>query len=200
MYKHILLTLLILCSLNFVLATSIQQSYFAETNGDYAQAITHMQKLLREEPDEVFYSMRTAWLYYLLGSYEQALSHYQMSLSLLDHLDAHMGIINCRLALGQWDQALTYVQRLLPEHSQNTLLLSKAAYAAYMQKAYSSAADYFGFIVAISPWDMENRGYWVNNLYLSGQLPEAKKQYRILKKYYPESLIVSELKEVLDLP
>jgi tetratricopeptide (TPR) repeat protein len=198
--KYILLTLLILCSLNFVLGRSIQSSYLAEANGDYSGAITHMQKLVREDPDEVFYTMRTAWLYYLLGSYEQALNLYQQSLERLDHLDADLGIINCQLALGQWDQALAYSQKLLPEHSQNTILLSKAAYAAYMQKEYPTAADYFGYIVAISPWDMENRGFWVNNLYLSGQLPEAKKQYRILKKYYPESPIVSELQELLDQP
>lgn len=200
MYKHILLTLLISGALNFAGATSIQQSYFAESNGDYTQAITHMQKLLRDDPDEVFYSMRTAWLYYLLGSYPQALELYQKSLLKQDHLDAHLGVINCQLALGEWDQALRAAQKLLPEHSQNTILLSKAAYAAYMQKAYPTAADYFGLIVAISPWDMENRGYWVNNLYLSGNLLEAKKQYLILKKYHPDSQIVLDLQEALDLP
>lgn len=200
MYKSILLTLLILVSVNFILATSIQQSYLAEASGDYARALTHMQKLVREEPNEVYYTMRSAWLYYLLGSYPQALTHYQISLAKLDHLDAHLGIINCQLALGQWDQALAASQRILPQHSQNTLLLSKGAYAAFMNKAYSTAADYFGYIVAISPWDLENRGYWVNNLYLSGNLSEAKKQYRTLKKYHPESQIVIELQEVLDTP
>ncbi|MFA7024637.1 MAG: tetratricopeptide repeat protein [Candidatus Cloacimonadaceae bacterium] len=200
MYKHILLTLLILCSLQFIPATSIQDSYLAELSGDYAQAITHMQKLIQEEPTEVFYSMRTAWLYYLLGSYPQALELYQQSLVKLDHLDAHLGIINCQLALGQWAQALAASQKILPEHPQNTVLLGKAAYAAYMDKAYGTAADYFGFIVAISLWDIENRGYWVNNLYLSGNLSEAKKQYRTLKKYHPESQVVIDLREVLDTP
>ncbi len=200
MYKSILLTLLILVSVNFILATSIQQSYLAEASGDYARALTHMQKLVREEPNEVYYFMRSAWLYYLLGSYQEALTHYQISLAKLDHLDAHLGIINCQLALGQWDLALAASQRILPQHSQNTLLLSKGAYAAFMNKAYGTAADYFGYIVAISPWDLENRGYWVNNLYLSGNLSEAKKQYRTLKKYHPESQIVIELQEVLDTP
>lgn len=200
MYRQIIFTLLILCSLQFLPATSIQNSYLAETEGDYAQAITHMQKLLQEEPTEVFYTMRTAWLYYLLGSYPQALALYQQSLSRLDHLDAHLGIINCQLALGQWDQALASSQKILPAHSQNTVLLSKAAYAAYMKEAYGTAADYFGLIIAISPWDLENRGYWVNNLYLSGNLSEAKKEYRILKKYAPESQIVLELQGVLDKP
>lgn len=200
MSKHILLSLLILFSLQFLLATAIQDSYLAELSGDYAQAITHMQKLLQDDPTEVFYSMRTAWLYYLLGSYPQALELYQQSLTRLDHLDAHLGIINCQLALGQWDQALASSQRILPTNSQNTNLLAKAAYAAFMNKAYGTAADYFGYIVAISPWDLENRGYWVNNLYLSGNLPEAKKQYRILKKYHPDSLIVAELQGALDKP
>ncbi|MDD2423348.1 MAG: tetratricopeptide repeat protein [Candidatus Cloacimonetes bacterium] len=200
MSKYSLLTLLILFSLQFLLATSIQQSYLAEANGDYAGAITHMQKLLRDEPTEVFYSMRTAWLYYLLGSYQEALNLYQQSLSRLDHLDAHLGIINCQLALGQWDQALASSQKVLPTNSQNTILLSKAAYAAFMNKAYGTAADYFGFIVASSPWDLENRGYWVNNLYLSGNLSEAKKQYRILKKYHPDSQIVLDLQKALDTP
>ena len=139
MYKSILLTLLILVSVNFILATSIQQSYLAEASGDYARALTHMQKLVREEPNEVYYTMRSAWLYYLLGSYQEALELYQMSLAKLDHLDAHLGIINCQLALGQWDQALAASQRILPQHSQNTLLLSKGAYAAFMNKEIGRA-------------------------------------------------------------
>jgi tetratricopeptide (TPR) repeat protein len=81
---------------------------------------------------------------------------------------------------------------------QNPTLISKAAYAAYMLKDYALAAAYYAKAEALYPWDMENRGYLVNNLYLAGKTAEARKQYQLLKKYYPQSQIVSMYKDLLD--
>jgi hypothetical protein len=47
---------------------------------------------------------------------------------------------------------------------------------------------------------MENRAYLVNNLYLSGNIEAAKAQYKSLKKYYPQSQIVIDYREILDSP
>jgi tetratricopeptide (TPR) repeat protein len=144
--------------------------------------------------------MRIAWLQYLLGSYPEAMNHYQTALAKLDHLDAHLGIINCQLALGQWDAALTKTEQLLPSHSDSSTLLGKAAYAAYMKKDYSRAAELYRNIVSLYPWDLDNRAYLVNNLYLSGAVNLAKQQYAILRKYAPLSQTVIDYKGILDTP
>lgn len=202
MTKYLLLILILLYALPMLAANlaSIQDSYLAEAKGDYATALLQMQKLAQNDPNELFYSMRMAWLQYLLGSYQEAMKLYQVALNKLEHLDAHLGIINCQLALGQWEAALAKSAQLLPSHPHNTILLGKAAYAAFMQKNYSQAAEYYANILEIYPWDMENRGYLVNNLYLSGDLKTAKQQYTLLKKYAPNSEIVIAYQGTLDLP
>jgi tetratricopeptide (TPR) repeat protein len=200
MYKKVILSILLWGALQVILGQSIQDSYQAEARGDYSNALLHMQKLVADEPDELFYSMRVAWLKYLSGDYQEALKLYQQGLSQLDHLDAHLGIINCHLALGQWEAALAKSEQLLPKHPQNTLIMGKAAYAAYMNMNYSKAAGFYASIAEIYPWDTENLGYWVSNLYLGGNIAEAKIQYAILKKYAPQSQIVIDYKGVLDLP
>lgn len=181
-------------------AVNIQDSYLAEARGDYQSALSVMQSLSREDPTELFYTMRTAWLEYLAGDYGAALLNYQKAQRVWDHQDAQIGVINCRLALAEWDAVITYCDQLLAEDTQNTLLLAKAAYAAYMKKSYLVAAEYFARIKRINPWDMENRGYLVNNLYLGGKLVEARQEYKNLKKYHPQSKIVDDYREVLDIP
>jgi len=198
MSKYPLILIIILCSTWLLSAANIQDSYLAEARGDYQSALTISQELSRQDTDEVFYTIRMAWLRYLLGQYNEAKTLYQQSLAKLDHADAHLGIINCHLALGEWDQARSRADQLLKSEPRNSILLSKAAYAAYMKQDYQVAAEYFSRIVALYPWDLDNRGYLVNNLYLSGNIPEAKKQYQILKKYAPQSQMVIDYKSILD--
>lgn len=198
MSKKILILILSLLGAYLLSAQNIQDSYLAEARGDFQNALTIMQDLARQDPDDVFYTMRQAWLSYLLGQYNQAVTLYNKSLQELDHLDAHLGIINCHLALGEWNQARARADQLLKTDVDNPILLSKAAYAAYMNKDYATAVGYFERIASLYPWDMDNRGYLVNNLYLSGNIPKAKTEYRILKKYAPQSQIVVDYQKVLD--
>ena len=198
MDKITLILIVILLTTGSLFATNIQDSYLAEVNGNYQNALNITIELSQKDPNEVFYTMRMAWLNYLLGRYNDARSLYQQSVDKMDHLDAHLGIINCDLALGNWDQALTKANLLIKTEPRNPTLLSKAAYAAYMKKDYAAAAEYFAHIVRYYPWDMDNRGYWINNLYLSGNIDEAKKQYRILKKYAPQAQMVIDYQGILD--
>jgi tetratricopeptide (TPR) repeat protein len=198
MSKTNLILILILCISGLLGAASIQESYLAEARGDYQSALAITQELARQDADEVFYTMRMAWLRYLLGQYNEAATLYRQGLAKLDHPDAHLGIINCHLALGEWDQARSRADLQLKEEPRNPTLLSKAAYAVFMKKDYHTAAEYYARIVSFYPWDMDNRGYWVNNLYLSGNINEAKTQYQILKKYSPQSQIVIDYKGILD--
>jgi len=87
--------------------------------------------------------------------------------------------------------------QILKSYPQSTTILAKAAYAAYMRQDYAGAAGYYAQIIKISPWDMEIRGYLVNNLYLSKDVENARKHYQKLKKYYPDSPIVKEYAKTL---
>ncbi len=175
----------------------ISESYSAEARYDFGSALKIMQDLVKAEPNDAFYQVRVAWLQYLSGLYTDAIASYQRSIGIVDNLDAHIGIINCQLALGNYAEALMLCDAQLLVHKQNPTLYSKAAYAAFMQKDHSLAASYYKRSLDIYPWDMEARGYLVNNLYLAGSVREAKEQYQTLKKYYPKSTIVDQYKDIL---
>jgi tetratricopeptide (TPR) repeat protein len=194
-----ILTLALIITLPMLAQTrDIAQSYALEGQANYVGSLEIMRELAASDAAEPFYQVRIAWLEFLLGRYERAISSYRKAISLRDNLDARIGIINCRLALGDYRLALNAADSLLVEHSQNTQVLTKAAYAAYMLKEYSQAADYYTRIIQLYPWDMEIRGYLVNNLYLAGKVKEAKAEYKLLKKYYPLSGIVAQYKGVLE--
>jgi tetratricopeptide (TPR) repeat protein len=176
----------------------IAQSYALESQADFIGSLEIMRELSAADPQEPFYQVRIAWLEYLLGRYERSISSYRKAIGLRDNLDARVGIINCHLALGDYRLALSATDSLLVEHRQNPQLLAKAAYAAYLLKEHSLAADYYIRLIQVYPWDMESRGYLVNNLYLAGRVDEARAEYRLLKKYYPLSGIVAQYKSVLE--
>jgi tetratricopeptide (TPR) repeat protein len=173
------------------LLPNITDSYLQEEKGNFNTALDIMLELQSAEPNEPFYQVRVAWLQYLLGRYEDAILTYRKAIKLQDNLDAQLGIVNCQLALGKYQEAIGLVDELLKEHAQNPTLMSKGAYAAYMKKDYARAVSYYQMLIGIYPWDMESRGYLVNNLFLSGQEEEGKRQLSLLKKYYPQSAIIN---------
>ncbi len=199
--KKILIMALLLWLAGMSLAqgpVSITDSYNAETAKNYTRALQIMEELIKTDPDDSFYLLRIAWLQYLLGRYNEAIKNYQKSNSILINLDAQTGILNCQLALGKWDEARALADQILKSHPQNPVILSKAAYAAFMKQEYRAVADYYLSLLKITPWDMEARGYLLNNLYLAKDIEAAKKQYQLLKKYYPESSMVKEYAKLLD--
>lgn len=192
------LLILLLLPLGAQVKYSITDSYNAETAGNYSRALEIMQILAATDASDEFYQLRIGWLHYLSGQYAEALKSYQLSNKNGSSLDAQIGILNCQLALGKWNDSLNIANEILKSYPQNTLILSKAAYASYMKQEYKQAADYFAKIIRISPWDMENRGYLINNLYLAKEITEAKKHYLKLKKYSPASPIVKEYAKVFE--
>ena len=176
---------------------SITDSYNAETAKNYSRALQIMEEIAANDPNDEFYQLRIGWLQYMLGRYNDAITSYTKSNRIASSLDAQTGIVNCQLALGKWDEARALSDQILKSHPQNIIIMGKAAYAAYMKQDYSAAAGYYSSIIKITPWDMEIRGYLVNNLFLSKDVENARRHYQKLKKYYPDSPIVKEYAKTL---
>lgn len=178
--------------------SSITDSYNAEASKNYTRALEIMQEHAQADPGDEFFRLRIGWLQYLLGRYAEALNSYQAAYRMYPHLDAQLGILNCYLALGRWNEGISQSNLILKSYPQHTLIMAKAAYAAYMKQEYKLAADYYARIIKITPWDMEIRGYLVNNLYLSKDVKGAKIHYQKLKKYAPDSIIAKEYGKIFD--
>lgn len=197
--KQFILSCLLILVAGFLLGqgkASITDSYNAETARNYTRALQIMEDLNTSDPNDEFYILRIAWLQYLLGRYNDSLKNYQKSNNIFPSLDAQTGILNCQLALGLWNDAHNQAEQILKKFSQNIVVLSKAAYATYMLQNYRATADYYQRIINISPWDMEARGYLVNNLYLAKDIENARKHYQTLKKYAPDSAMAKEYSKI----
>lgn len=177
--------------------STITDSYNAETAKNYTRALQIMEEIAATDSNDEFYPLRIGWLQYLLGRYNDAIASYTKSNNIAHSLDAQTGIVNCQLALGKWDSARSLADQILKSYPQSTVVLGKAAYAAYMKQDYRGAADYYIAILRVSSYDMEIRGYLVNNLYLAKDVENARKHYQKLKQYYPDSPIVKEYAKVL---
>ena len=200
MKKVIVIVALILLSASMLAQgkSTITDSYNAETAKNYSRALQIMEEISANDSNDEFYTLRIAWLQYLLGRYNDAIKNYGKSNGIAHSLDAQTGIVNCQLALGKWDEARSLADQILKSYPQSTTIMGKAAYAAYMKQDYRATADYYLAIIKITPWDMETRGYLVNNLYLAKDMEAARKHYQKLKKYYPDSSIVKEYAKVFD--
>jgi tetratricopeptide (TPR) repeat protein len=176
---------------------SITDSYNAEAAKNYSRALEIMRSLISTNGEDEFYLLRVAWLEYLMGNYNASIINYQNSNKKFASLDAQVGILNCQLALAKWNDAKTLADEILKQYPQNTTVMAKAAYATYMKQDYRSTADYYLSIIKITPWDMEARGYLVNNLYLAKDIENARKHYQKLQRYYPESSIIKEYSKIL---
>ena len=197
--KQCILSCLLILVAGFLLGqgkASITDSYNAETARNYARALQIMEDLNTTDPNDSFYNLRIAWLQYLLGRYNDSLKNYQKSYNIFPSLDAQTGILNCQLALGLWNDAHIQAEQILKKYPQNMLVLGKAAYATYMLQDYQATANYYQRIIDIFPWDMESRGYLVNNLYLAKDIENARKHYQILKKYAPDSAMAKEYSNI----
>lgn len=199
MPKTILIILALLISALPLLAQrDITASYQAEARGEYETALAISRELLAAAPNDAFYQVRVAWLLYLQGNYGDAASAYEAAIRLQDSLDAQLGRLNSLLALARYTEALQHSRAQVKLHPENAALLGKGAYAAYMLKDYGTAAEFFARITALQPWDMENRGYLMNNLYLSEQEDAAREQYLFLKKYYPQSQLLPNYQRIFE--
>lgn len=177
--------------------STITDSYNAETAKNYSRALQIMEEIAAVDSTDEFYQLRIGWLQYLLGRYADAIKSYSKSNTIAHSLDAQTGILNCQLALGKWDEARALADQILKSYPSNPVILGKAAYAAYMKQDHRGAADYYLAILKITAWDMEIRGYLVNNLYLAKDVDAARRHYQKLKKYYPDSTIVKEYAKLL---
>lgn len=198
--KHFAIIIVVLSLAGMLSAqtkSTISDSYNAETAKNYTRALQIMEEISAKDPDDAFYTLRIAWMQYLLGRYNDAIKNYTKSNNLFSSLDAQTGILNCHLALGKWSDAKSLADQILKSHPQNVIIIGKAAYAAYMMQNYRATADYYLSIINILPWDMESLGYLVNNLYLAKDVDNAKKYFATLKKYYPDSPMVKEYNKLL---
>jgi len=171
---------------------TIQDSYTAETNGNYTQAIEIMKSLEAADSNEPFYKLRLGWLSFNSGKYSDALTYYQKAYKLSPTLEAREGISKSFMYLGLWNDAIDNAQAILKDYPQHLVSLLQIGYAQYAKKEYRAAIEAYEKVLKLYPYDLDSHAYLIGAYYYTNNRQDAKKHWLLMKKIYPASPFVTD--------
>lgn len=191
MKKSILIILVLVFSSLLLAGTKVEElvekSYEYENNGNYQQALTNMFAVTHLAPSDAYYNLRTAWLYYSLYNYTDALKYYTVSYNLDNNLEALEGIVVSNYMLGNWQETIEYGKQVISINPQSFLTLAKIAYSYYALQDWQNAASYYQQACDIYSYNISCLGYYLSSLVESNQINKAKSVFQKLKKMNPSN-------------
>jgi tetratricopeptide (TPR) repeat protein len=191
MKKSILIILVLVFSSLLLAGTKVdelvEKSYEYENNGNYQQALTNMFAVTHLAPSDAYYNLRTAWLYYSLYNYTDALKYYTVSYNLDNNLEALEGIVVSNYMLGNWQETIEYGKQVISINPQSFLTLAKIAYSYYALQDWQNAASYYQQACDIYSYNISCLGYYLSSLVESNQINKAKSVFQKLKKMNPSN-------------
>ena len=99
---------------HYTVASTWDESLRLESLAQYTSALTVMEAIIKEEPNNEYANLRVAWLSYLSGKHSQSIKYYQKALSLNDKsLDAQVGLLLPLLAQSRWVEVETKAKSIL---------------------------------------------------------------------------------------
>lgn len=163
-----------------------QEACSYEYKGDYASAISIIQKALNISGDDAMLYTKIAGLYADAGNYEEALGAYKKAVKIRPN-DAfiYISIGNILQTMGDYENAYNsfmQAQQIYPEYKYNYLNLANIE---YFRKNYKNAIEYYTKFLTAYPEHLEASENLANVYYASGQPDKACDIYAVLYKKYP---------------
>lgn len=152
---------------------AFSESYTAEANGEYSQAIIGLKKYYDKDSYEI--NIRLGWLNYLAGQYTESAGYYNRCAVLKPlSIEALLGLTYPTAAMGNWEQVIKTYQRILKIDKNNYTANLKLAQIYLSRKEYAKAEPYFTLLINQYPftYDVVLNTAW-NNYYL-GKFRAAK--------------------------
>ena len=165
-----------------------QEACSYEYKGDYANAISTIQKALNINGDDAMLYTKIAGLYADAGNYEEALGAYKRAVKLRPN-DAfiYISIGNILQTMGDYENAYNsfmQAQQNYPEYKYNYLNITNIE---YFRKNYKNAIDNYIIFLNAYPEHLEASENLANVYYASGQPEKACEIYAALYKKYPSA-------------
>lgn len=136
------------------LQTAFKNSYAAEYNKKYADAIAALTAVYEEKSYEI--NLRLGWLFYLNKDYPKSQGYYQKAVSLKPYsVEAKLGLVQPLAALGSTDKLEETYADVLKIDPQNSTANYWTGVIAYNRKKFETAARYFEKVVNLYPFDYD---------------------------------------------
>lgn len=165
-----------------------QEACSYEYKGDYATAISIIQKALNVNGDDAMLYTKIAGLFADAGNYEEALGAYKKALRIRPN-DAfiYISIGNILQTMGDYENAYNsymQAQQIYPEYKYNYLNLANIQ---YIRKKYKEAIEYYTIFLNAYPEHLDASENLANVYYASGQPDKACDIFAMLYKKYPSA-------------
>lgn len=136
------------------LQKAFSDSYAAEYNKKYADAVAVLMKAYSEKGYEV--NLRLGWLHYVNGNYTVSQQYYEKAVVLKPYsVEARLGLAKPLAALESSDRLLKNYEDLLKIDPQNSTANYWSGVIHYNRKKYEAAARHFERIVNLYPFDYD---------------------------------------------
>ncbi len=165
---------------------AFQQSYEAEADSNFSEAIEHLVKIYQDQSYEL--NLRLGWLYYLNGDYPRSLNYYHRAMDLLPYaVEAKLGYVLPQSAMGNWDEVINIYQEILKADPHNTLVNYRMGAIYYQRQDYQLAFQFLEKVVNFYPFDFDSVILlaWTN--YRLGKYREAKVLFEKALMIVPEN-------------
>jgi len=164
--------------------TAWQKSYQFEASAKYTEAQAALDGV-DERADGGFLLSRRAWLAYLQGRHQEAITFYKRALERnpKSH-DARLGITLPLLAQQRWREAALYARQLIAESAWDYTAHVRLLLAEEGLRDWSGMAEHANRLVERYPSDASAWVYLARALAWQGDIREARKAYsRVLERY-----------------
>ncbi len=170
---------------------AFKQSYTEEYKSDYATAITHLQRVYKEDSYEL--NLRMGWLFYSDKKYAKSMDYYQKAIDLRKYsIEARLGYIGVANASNLHEKAYAKYEEILKIDPYNSIANYWVGVNYYTIKKYDIAAKYLELVVNMYPFDYD-ANHMLGWTYLNlGRSAEAKHLFEIALLNKPDNSSAKE--------
>lgn len=137
------------------LTNAFRDSYTAENEGNYSQAIETLEQVY--DPSSYELNLRLGWLAYQRGNMEDSINYYQRAVDLKPYaVEPKIGLAYPYSAMGMWDEIISLYESILRTDPQNSLINYRLGLIYYNRGQYERADPYIEKVVNLYPFDYDS--------------------------------------------
>lgn len=137
------------------LIDAFRDSYTAENEGNYSQAIETLEQVY--DPASYELNLRLGWLTYQRGHMDDSINYYQRAVDLKPYaVEPKIGLAYPYSAMGMWNEIISLYENILQTDPQNSLVNYRIGLIYYNRGQYERADPYIEKVVNLYPFDYDS--------------------------------------------
>lgn len=160
-------------------AAHFTRSFDAEVKGEYEGALNEMLQVLRSDVGNYTAMLRTGWLFYQLGRYQDAVINYRKAVALAPGaIEPMLGLTMPLMALYRWKETEVVCLDILKIDPMNYLADVRLAHTLFSLGRFREAAERYSRILVRYPSDIDVKSGLAWAYTRMGRVTDARTLFR----------------------